>query len=86
MKVVDGKFGKQKEKDMTLQEKLALTMASMLDGSEEGNFILIMDTGQEDMVMIASDLIAPDMVYLLESAKLNILINGSESLPEPTQH
>ena len=31
MKVVDGKFGKQKQKDMTLQEKLALTMASMLD-------------------------------------------------------
>ena len=86
MKVVDGKFGKQKQKDMTLQEKLALTMASMLDGSEEGNFILIMDTGEEDMVMIASDLIAPDMVYLLESAKLNILINGSEALPEQTQH
>lgn len=85
MKVVDGKFGK-KEEEMSLQEKLALTMASMLDGSENGNFVLLMDTGQDDVIMIASDMIAPDMVYLLESAKMNILLGAGDDMTVPTTH
>ena len=76
MKVIDGKFGKKTEEDeeLSLVDKIGLSVLSMLPEDAKGNFVILMDLG-DDEVMIAADTNVTDAVFLLEVAKLNLIMN-----------
>ena len=76
MKVIDGKFGKAKDADdeLTLIDKIGMSVMSMLPEDAKGNFVIILDVGGDE-VMIATDTTVTDAVFLLEVAKLNLIMN-----------
>lgn len=84
MKVVEGKFG-NKEEDMTLLNKLHLTIASLLTGEEDGNFVILLDVGGDE-VFISSDMITPDIIHMMESCKLTLLLGNGVDLSQPSKH
>lgn len=74
MKIVEGSFGKQK--DATLQEKLAFVV-SQFGESDEGNFVLVTDDGQGNM-NTATDLPLTDVIYLVEMLKISLLLDTGD--------
>lgn len=81
MKVVDGKFGKEKE-ERTLTEKVAIALSEMLRGKDaKGNFILIVEN-EEGTSQIGSDFNTMDMVYMLEMMKTVAIMNSLETTEE----
>lgn len=76
MKVIDGKFGKKTEEDdeLTLIDKIGMSVMSMLPEDAKGNFVILADLGGDE-VMIATDTNVTDAVFLLEVAKLNLIMN-----------
>lgn len=76
MKVIDGKFGKAKDADdeLTLIDKIGMSVMSMLPEDAKGNFVILLDVGGDE-VMIATDTTVTDAVFLLEVAKLNLIMN-----------
>ena len=74
MKIVEGSFGKQK--DATLQEKLAFVV-SQFGESDEGNFVLVTDDGQGNM-NTATDLPMTDVIYLVEMLKISLLLDTGD--------
>lgn len=77
MKVIDGKFGKKTEEqddELTLIDKIGMSVMSMLPEDAKGNFVILADLGGDE-VMIATDTNVTDAVFLLEVAKLNLIMN-----------
>ena len=76
MKVIDGKFGsKEEDEELTLWQKVSLAMSSTVSDEDLGNFVLITDTGDGTLGIIA-DMDTGQAVYLLELAKLNLIMNA----------
>lgn len=74
MKIVEGSFGKQK--DATLQEKLAFVV-SQFGESDEGNFVLVTDDGQGNM-NTATDLPLTEVIYMIEMLKISLLLDTGD--------
>lgn len=74
MKIVEGKFGKQK--DATLQEKLAFVV-SQFGELDEGNFVLVTDDGQGNM-NTATDLPLTEVIYMVEMLKISLLLDTGD--------
>jgi hypothetical protein len=74
MKIVEGSFGKQK--DATLQEKLAFVV-SQFGESDEGNFVLVTDDGQGNM-NTATDLPLTEVIYMVEMLKISLLLDTGD--------
>lgn len=72
MKVVD--FKKEKKEEVSLWEKIAASCSGMIDENTKGNFILLLDVG-EDEILISTDTTVADAVFLMEAAKLNLVMN-----------
>ena len=73
MKVVDGKFGKKSE-EMSLADKVMASLATMIDENTKGNFVMLLDLGG-DQILISTDTVVADAVFLMEVAKLNLIMN-----------
>ena len=74
MKIVEGSFGKQK--DATLQEKLAFVV-SQFGESDEGNFVLVTDDCQGNM-NTATDLPLTEVIYMVEMLKISLLLDTGD--------
>lgn len=74
MKVIDGKFGKKKQEDeIVLADKIAMSLTQMIDPDTKGNFVMLLDLG-DDQILISTDTPVADAVFLLEAAKLNLIM------------
>lgn len=73
MKVVDGKFGKKSE-EMSLADKVMASLASMIDENTKGNFVMLLDLGG-DQILVSTDTVVADAVFLMEAAKLSLIMN-----------
>ena len=87
MKVVDGKFGKNKEEkeEIVLADKIAMSLAQMIQADTKGNFVILLDVG-DDQILIATDTGTTDAVFLMEAAKLNLIMNPYLDFEEETRH
>lgn len=73
MKVVDGKFGKKSE-EMPLADKVMASLAAMIDENTTGNFVMLLDLGG-DQILVSTDTVVADAVFLMEAAKLSLIMN-----------
>ena len=72
MKVVD--FKKEEKEEIGLAEKIMISLSGMIDEKTKGNFILLLDVG-DDEILISTDTTVADAVFLMEAAKLNLVMN-----------
>ena len=72
MKVID--FKKEEKEEIGLAEKIMMSLAGMIDEKTKGNFILLLDVG-DDEILISTDTTVADAVFLMEAAKLNLVMN-----------
>lgn len=74
MKVIDGKFKKRTPaEDVPLADKIMASLAQIIDEETMGNFVMLLDVGGDE-IMIATDAGVTDAVFLLEAAKLNLIM------------
>lgn len=74
MKVIDGKFKKRTPaEDVPLADKIMASLAQIIDEETMGNFVMLLDVGGDE-IMIATDTSVADAVFLLEAAKLNLIM------------
>ena len=72
MKVID--FKKEEKEEIGLAEKIMISLSGMIDEKTKGNFILLIDVG-DDEILISTDTTVADAVFLMEAAKLNLVMN-----------
>lgn len=80
MKVIDGKFGGDKEKgEPTLAEKIVLATEECIgiESTVKGSFVMILED-EDGLAKIATDLDAADMIYLMEFIKTSVLMSTVE--------
>ena len=82
MKIVD--FKKKESKETPLADKVAVALAKIIDNDTMGNFVIVLDMG-DDEIQIATDTTITDATYLLEVCKLNLLMNPYV-MEEETHH
>ena len=82
MKLVE--FKKKKEESTPLADKVSKSLAQIIDAETLGNFIMVLDLG-DDEIQIATDTNIADATYLLEVCKLNLLMNPY-AIEEETHH
>lgn len=68
---------KDSEEELTLMQKVMLALASLADEDDLGSFVLLTDTGDGTMGII-SDMPAPESLYLMEIAKMNLIMNEEQ--------
>lgn len=77
MKIVEGNFGKKETEGRSMREKLEESLKSLGpeidDPSAEVGFILI--TEMDSNVYVASDLPSETFNFLLDTAKMNVLMS-----------
>lgn len=73
MKVVDFK-GKEEKEEIALADKIMMSLAGLIDEKTKGNFILLLDVG-DDEILISTDTTVADAVFLMEASKLNLIMN-----------
>ena len=73
MKVVDFKK-KEEQEEVSLWDKIAMSVSNMIGEDTKGNFILLMDVGDEE-ILISTDTTVADAVFLMEAAKINLIMN-----------
>lgn len=73
MKVMDFKKKKTVE-DTPLVDKISLSLAKLIKSDTMGNFVIVLDMG-DDEIQIATDTNIADATYLLEVCKLNLIMN-----------
>jgi len=82
MKIVEGNFGKKEIQGRSMREKLEESLKSLGpeidDPSAEVGFILITD--MDSNVYVASDLPAETFNFLLDTAKMNVLLSTTMSV------
>lgn len=82
MKIVEGNFGKKESTGRSMREKLEESLKSLGpeidDPSAEVGFILITD--MDSNVYVASDLPAESFNFLLDTAKMNVLMSTTMSV------
>lgn len=83
MKVVDGKFGKKEKEEISLADKIAMSLTQMVAPDTKGNFVLLLDVGDEQ-ILISTDAGVTDAVFLLEAAKLNLVMQPYIETEETT--
>lgn len=72
MKVVD--FKKQEKEEVSLWDKIAMSVSQLITEETKGNFILLLDVG-DDEILVSTDTTVADAVFLMEAAKLNLIMN-----------
>lgn len=80
MKVIDGKFGGDKEKgEATLVEKIVLATEECIgiESTVKGSFVMILED-EQGMAKVATDLDSAGMVYLMEFIKTSVLMSTVE--------
>ena len=82
MKIVEGNFGKKESTGRSMREKLEEALKSVGPEIDEPNddvgFILITDV--DSNVYVASDLPAETFNFLLDTAKMNVLLSTTVSV------
>jgi len=73
MKVVDFKK-KEEEEEASLWDKIAMSVSQLITEETKGNFILLLDVGDEE-ILVSTDTTVADAVFLMEAAKLNLIMN-----------
>jgi len=73
MKVVDFKK-KEEEEEASLWDKIAMSVSQLITEETKGNFILLLDVG-DDEILVSTDTTVADAVFLMEAAKLNLIMN-----------
>lgn len=82
MKIIEGTFGKKEIKGRSLSAKVADALESIgpdaADESQNIGFILITDV--DSNIYVASDLPAETFNFLLDTAKMNIMLSSTVAL------
>jgi len=82
MKIVEGNFGKKENSGRSMREKLEESLKSLGPEIDEPNddvgFILIADI--DSNVYVASDLPSETFNFLLDTAKMNVLLSSTMSV------
>jgi len=82
MKIVEGNFGKKESAGRSMREKLEESLKSLGpdidDPNSEAGFILIADI--DSNVYVASDLPAETFNFLLDTAKMNVMLSSTVSV------
>ena len=73
MKVVDFKK-KEEQEEVSLWDKIAMSVSQLITEETKGNFILLLDVGDEE-ILVSTDTTVADAVFLMEAAKLNLIMN-----------
>lgn len=73
MKVVDFKK-KEEQEEASLWDKIAMSVSQLITEETKGNFILLLDVGDEE-ILVSTDTTVADAVFLMEAAKLNLIMN-----------
>jgi hypothetical protein len=75
MEIIKGNFGSpEEEKEMSVVDKIDMALSNIgVTGDTKANFIVMIDEGDSEF-NIASDLPLADITYLLEVAKLNVIM------------
>lgn len=79
MKIVEGNFGKKESEGRSMREKFEEALKSLGpeidDPNAEVGFVLIADI--DSNVYIASDLSAETFNFLLDTAKMNVMLSST---------
>lgn len=82
MKIVEGNFGKKETEGRSMREKLEEALKSLGPEIDEPNdavgFILIADV--DSNVYVSSDLPSETFNFLLDTAKINVLLSTTMSV------
>ena len=82
MKIVEGNFGKKETEGRSMREKLEESLKSLGPEIDEPNsdvgFILITDI--DSNVYVASDLPVETFNFLLDTAKMNVMLSSTVSV------
>lgn len=79
MKIIEGTFGKKETQGRTLSSKVSEALESIGPAAQDENqnigFILITDV--DSNIYVASDLPAETFNFLLDTAKMNIMLSST---------